>query len=293
MQPCLWRVDTLGVEVKVAAALCWLATSSFQRVAGHVVGISQPSMSRTLDQFLDAMVACARDYIVFPSNPQKRARIQQGFYDASGMPGVLGAVDCMHIGIITPREEPLLYLNRKGYYSINVEVVCDAECNILNVAANFPGSSHDSYVWKHCGLSTVLSGLPYGSGHLLGDRAYPLRPWLLTPYLHPRGRGQSWYNTVHAQAWNVFERCFGVLKMCFRCLDRTGGSLPLAPSKVCKVFLMCCMLHNITRRRRLPLPEEIPLELQEQQDAVENGEYRSVDLHGQQRRDTLVENYFT
>ncbi|XP_064424064.1 putative nuclease HARBI1 [Latimeria chalumnae] len=126
----------------------------------------------------------------------------------------------------------------------------------------------------------------------IGDRAYPLRPWLLTPYLHPRGRGQHRYNREHTRARNVIERCFGVLKMRFRCLDHTGGFLPLAPGKVNKVFLVCCMLHNITRRQQLPLPDDIVVELEEEQNMVEDGETRSVDLHGQRRRDTLVQNYF-
>ncbi|XP_064414852.1 putative nuclease HARBI1 [Latimeria chalumnae] len=292
MQPCLWRADTLDVEVRVAAALCWLATSSFQRVARHAVGISQPSMSRALNQFLDAMMARVSDYIVFPSTPQEWERIQQWFYNASSMPGVLGAVDCMHIGIIAPRAEPLLYMNRKGNNSVNVQVVCDADLNILNVAATFPGACHNAYVWRQCGLSRVLSNLPHGSGHLIGDCGYPLRPWLLTSYLHPRGAAQQRYNRVHTRARNAIERCFGVLKMRFRCLDHTGGSVPMTPGRVCKLRVVCCMLHNITRRRQLPLPEDIPLERDEQEDAGQDVERRSVDSHGQRRRDTLVQEYF-
>ncbi|XP_064411252.1 putative nuclease HARBI1 [Latimeria chalumnae] len=238
------------------------------------------------------MVARVRDYIVFPSIPQEWTCIQQGFYDASSMPGVLGAVACTYIGIITPREEPLLYMNRKGDYSINVQVVCNAECNILNVVAKYPGSSHDAHIWRHCGLSRVLSGFLYGSSHLLGDRAYPLQPWILTPYLHPWGRGQGRCNRVHTRAWNAIERCFGVLKMRFRCLDHTGGSLPLAPGKVCKAFLVCCMLHNITHRRQLPMPDDTPVESEEEEDMVEDVEARGTDVHGQRRRDTLVWNYF-
>ncbi|XP_064417193.1 beta-1,3-galactosyltransferase 2-like [Latimeria chalumnae] len=42
---------------------------------------------------------------------------------------------------------------------------------------------------------------------------------------------------------------------------------------------MCCVLHNITSRRRLPLPEEILVELEEQPDVAEDEERRAEPNH--------------
>ncbi|XP_064411128.1 E3 ubiquitin-protein ligase TRIM39-like [Latimeria chalumnae] len=69
----------------------------------------------------------------------------------------------------------------------------------------------------------------------------------------------------------MIEHCFGQLKMQFRCLDCPGDFLPLAPAEVCKVFLVCCMLHNIIRWRQLPLPEEVNIAAEED-DGVEDVE---------------------
>ena len=33
--------------------------------------------------------------------------------------------------------------------------------------------------------------------------------------------------------------------MCFRCLDRSGGTLQYGPQKVAAFFATCCVLHNI------------------------------------------------
>lgn len=46
------------------------------------------------------------------------------------------------------------YRNRKGYFSINVQAVCDAELKLLNVVARWPGSAHDATIFNN----SVLRG---------------------------------------------------------------------------------------------------------------------------------------
>lgn len=45
------------------------------------------------------------------------------FYTDTGMPGVIGCVDCTHIAIVRPTEHEETYINRKGYHSKNVQAV--------------------------------------------------------------------------------------------------------------------------------------------------------------------------
>lgn len=53
---------------------------------------------------------------------------------------------------------------------------------------------------------------------VLGDSGYPLKPWLLKPFLNPVSVPQTQYNTAHAITRNVFERCLSpeILFMKFR-----------------------------------------------------------------------------
>ena len=44
-----------------------------------------------------------------------------------GFPGVIGAIDCTHLRLIAPTNNPEDYINRKGNHSINVQVgLCSA-----------------------------------------------------------------------------------------------------------------------------------------------------------------------
>ncbi|KAL1471690.1 hypothetical protein MTO96_039782 [Rhipicephalus appendiculatus] len=49
------------------------------------------------------------------------------------------------------------FMSRKGYYALNVMLVCNAELHILVVDGRFPESCHDSWVWTHNPLPACLA----------------------------------------------------------------------------------------------------------------------------------------
>lgn len=87
-----------------------------------------------------------------------------------------------------------------------------------------------------------------------GHSAYPLKPWLLTPFLQPSTPAEVAYNSAHARTRVIVERSFGLLKSRWRCLDKTGGVLCYSPSKVCKIGIAISVLHNICIDQNLPPP---------------------------------------
>ena len=57
----------------------------------------------------------------------------------SNIPGVVGLIDCTHIPIISPGgDNAELFRNRKGYFSINVQAICDHELILLIVGPAVP-----------------------------------------------------------------------------------------------------------------------------------------------------------
>ena len=61
----------------------------------------------------------------------KGTRINADFFSVGGFPNLIGAVDGTHVRIQAPHEDEASFVNRKGFHSINVLAIRDAEGNIL------------------------------------------------------------------------------------------------------------------------------------------------------------------
>jgi len=70
---------------------------------------------------------------------------------------VVGAIDCTHIKIQSPSgDESELFRNRKSYFSINVQGVCNLDCEFINLVARWQGSVHDSRIFNNSLLKAKL-----------------------------------------------------------------------------------------------------------------------------------------
>ena len=79
---------------------------------------------------------------------------------------------------------------------------------------------------------------------ILGDGAYPLLSWLVSPYLFEPAltRQQQKFNKKLSKGRVHVERAFGILKAHWRCLlKRLDNEI----ENVLSVFITCCFLHNI------------------------------------------------
>ena len=90
---------------------------------------------------------------------------------------------------------------------------------------------------------------------MTGDSGYALRPWLMTPILHPATEPDERYSRAQWKTRSVVERCIGVVKSRFRCIDRSGGVLQYTPERACKIITCAFILHNICIMYRLPIPD--------------------------------------
>ncbi|XP_064470065.1 putative nuclease HARBI1 [Ornithodoros turicata] len=255
------RCRAIPVDEQVLVALRFYASGSFQSVVGDVVAISQSSASRIVNSVTTAIVEMATTQIKFPRTPADVQKTVLGFLDIAGFPKVLGCIDCTHVLVKPPKREMRpAYRNRKGLYSINVQAVCNADCEITQLTARWPGCTHDSFIWSLCNLHDEFQAGRMPEGWLLGDSGYPTQPWLLTPFQTPSGEAEEKYNKAHRKTRQVIERAFGLLKSRFRCLDKSGGCLLYPMTTCCSIIVACGVLHNYCIRHNILLTDPVELE---------------------------------
>lgn len=102
--------------------------------------MSQPSVSRCLTHFLDAMLQHIQTFIKLPNTPQQQQKVNEGLYVIASFLSVLGVIDCIHIPIVAPVDNEM-YRSRKPFHSMNVQVLHGARSIITNVYAKYPEST--------------------------------------------------------------------------------------------------------------------------------------------------------
>ncbi|XP_061717481.1 LOW QUALITY PROTEIN: putative nuclease HARBI1 [Cydia pomonella] len=235
-------------HLKVLAAIRTWAREEFQDDAGDISGISQPTISLICKQVALAIVAQRAQWIKMPQTDAEQNNVIAGFYSLCGFRQVIGAIDCTHIRI--PKvggDVGQYYIYRKGYSSINVQVVANANLEIMDyIVAHWRGSTHDSKIFNESSLKQRFERSEF-KGRLLGDSGYACTPYLFTPVLRPTTEKEEMYNKAHIRTRNVVERCFGVWKQRFQCLLR-GFSTKLENTILYIVTL--AVLHNIAMHRQ-------------------------------------------
>lgn len=244
---------SIPVAVRVIAALHFFATGSKQSPLGCIGGISQSAVSAAINAVSQGLVRHAAKFIQFPNTAESQAQVKKEFMDKFGFPGVLGVIDCTHVELRAPIKNAAMFVNKTGSHSINIQIICDASGKITNVFANYPASVLDSTILDNSAVRTVFQKDKPVEGWLLGDTAYPLRTWLLTPYDNPKTKAKLAYNKKHSETFHVIERVVVLLKTRFTCLNKRIGTLQYSPQKVGAFFVASCVLHNIALRHECPM----------------------------------------
>ncbi|CAC5403008.1 HARBI1 [Mytilus coruscus] len=245
------RKSNLTVERKVMIALCYYGSGSTLQGVGETMGFCQPVVSKVVNEVTNALIARKEQYVKWPTDEQKNVN-KRCVYDKTGFPNVIGCIGGTHVPIhANIKEDEYVYMNRKGFHSLNVQVVCDHKGIITNVSPKWPGSYHNAHVFRDSAIRKHLEESNHGieQGVLLGDSGYPCRPFLLTPYRQPADRMQQKFNGVLCSTRFMVERVIGNWKKRFQIL---GSQIRMQPTKACKIITACAILHNIAILRNEP-----------------------------------------
>ena len=254
-------------------------------------GIGEGTVILYTKRIIKAIIAQKNLYVQWPKG-EKRNHVHRGFQLMRGFENVIGAVDGTHIILNEkPSNSPELYFNRKKCYSIHCQGIVDFQGIFINYDIGWPGSVHDAKVYKNSNFYKKKDELIIDDDFLLGDSAYPISPFCITPFRLPSNSQEKKFNYMHSLHRVVVENAFGRLKSRFTCLK--GCSVKKIKHLI--LFTDCAIiLHNF-----LELNGEIwdiSLDNEEEEDNIidENNNSDSdniLKLEGQQKRNNMMRKY--
>lgn len=197
----------------------------------------------------------------FPVTEEDWTRIAEEFEVKWQYVNCLGAADGKHVAITAPPGSGSFYYNYKGFHSLVLLAVVDANCDFIMCDFGTNGRISDGGVLDntrfgqklHEGtlrlprprtISPTMQPLPYT---FVGDEAFALGINFLKPFNQKElfTNERKVFNYRLSRARRVAENAFGILTSKFR-IFHTPINLKLENTEV--VVLACCVLHNYLRR---------------------------------------------
>ncbi|RWS20268.1 putative nuclease HARBI1-like protein [Leptotrombidium deliense] len=283
---CEWKSSTITAEQQLLVVLRFHATGSVQKVQGDMIGFSQPTISRVVSRVSEVLAKLAGEYIVFPPAEEWNEKL---FYDIASFPGVIGAIDGTHIEVQVPKAVQERFRNRKNRITLNVQAVVDAKMKFTNLVVRWPGSVHDSRIFRNSALYDFLETNNI-NGHLLGDAGYACKNYMMTPLANPTSPAEKRYQISHTKTRNVIERTFGAWKAKFYCLH-----IPLRISlkNTLNVIVACGVLWNFLINIGDEITENsFACDLPEDVNEAELNQSANNDNRGTAKRCLLIDRYF-
>ncbi|XP_046803854.1 putative nuclease HARBI1 [Lucilia cuprina] len=233
--------------------------TTFREVA-NVLDISLSNLHNSFQQVLKFLLdEIAPEAITFPQTTMEKEVISNDFQQISGFPNVLGCIDGSYISVRTPKHKiRSSYANRHDTVSITLQGICDSKLRFLDVYTGVPSKIHDSRILKLSFIGKELQNLCAPNYHLLGDSAYPLREYLLTPFRDYGNLSDSEknYNLKFCQSRVKIENAFGVLKSRFRQLMRLDFH---NVETMAQFVIATCVLRNICIEKNDLFNEELTI----------------------------------
>ena len=120
-----------------------------------------------------------------PIDPEDWKKIEQRFRNRWNVPHPVGALDGKHIAIKNPKKSGSEYFNYKGYFSLVLLALVNADYKFLWVNAGSSGLSSDVQIFNHSKLKRRIEngtlGLPAPEPLGPGGQIYTTSCWGTMP----------------------------------------------------------------------------------------------------------------
>ena len=215
----------LTPENNVAMTLYYLKYKGSLCMTANAFGIAIPTVSVVITEVCTAICKVLwPKYVQFPKCQEDMRRKFAEFEAKFGMVQCCGCIDGTHVPISRPTEDSQDYYCYKGFYSLNVQAVCDFRGYFMDVDCRWPGNVHDGKVFSNSAINmflrsdevstyaTLMPGHQKAPNYLVADPAFPLLPYCMKEFSSCDSNEKVVFNNLLRAARNPIESAFGRLK---------------------------------------------------------------------------------
>nr|XP_034194023.1 protein ALP1-like [Osmia lignaria] len=200
-------------------------------------------------------------FFQIPQNEDEWKIVTKDYNEKWNFPNCVGAMDEKHVSIQAPLNSGTEFFNYKGFFSIVLSAVVDANYNFIYCNVGCQGRISDGGVFQNSKFNELLTNIKMklpGDCALpgrtrespfvfLGDDAFPLTRNIMKPYpgVHAKLSKNRIFNYRLSRARRISENVFGIISSVFRVFRKP---LLLEPDTATKVVLAAVYLHNFLRR---------------------------------------------
>ncbi|MBW0496046.1 hypothetical protein O181_035761 [Austropuccinia psidii MF-1] len=113
--------------------------------------VSYGSIITSTQRTIEAIYQLGCNYLVWPN--EERRGVISNFMSQEGFQGCVGFVDGTTIPLFQrPGLDREVFYDRKSWYSLNVQLVCDQQKHITAILTGWPGSFADGGMYRRMGI---------------------------------------------------------------------------------------------------------------------------------------------
>jgi len=180
--------------MKLAITLRHLETGDSHATLQYAFRVARCTICLLVKEVCSALVKVLKNEVITcPVDRNAWEQVEERFNLRWNIPHACGALNWKHVAIRKPPKTGSMYHNYKGFFSIVVMALVDAEYKFMWIYVGGLGSQSDAQIYNQSELKECLGGsigLPPPSplpndGHsyfLLGDDAFGLRPYIMKHY---------------------------------------------------------------------------------------------------------------
>lgn len=246
------RSHALSAREQILITLHFLGNGSIYHLNGYSLGVTKATICQCIHTVCELITRYIMPlYVRRPTNNTNN--ISEKFARICGFPHVKGLSDGTLININAPSVHEPVYVSRTHKHAINLLLVSGPQHEFFYASAKCPGSFHDSRCLQVSSLwnSWELNQWRPGDDRsiILGDSAFPLTTWLITPTIRVSNRLPHLENAIkiflqrHRKTRFKIECAIGILKHQFYYLRY--GLRFTDPRRICLAIYACVTLHNM------------------------------------------------